>query len=158
MINKNHNVSKTSFLTMIRLTSGVDCQSSYSLLLFWCRGTNDWWISSCLHSLQQPSPTSKHFQIIHVGWVKLLCLVHCLKGSFEKATAPPQSENNIQIQKSTLHNRFGPIFSLKILGIFVLTAHIGFRWYVKIAWWKPFHPAFWLFTLTWWTHSFFSLI
>ena len=62
----------------------------------------------------------------HPRWMsQLLCIVHCLKGLFEKATAPPQTENNIQIQKSTLHNCFGPMFSLKILGIFVLTAHIA---------------------------------
>jgi len=28
---------------------------------------------------------------------ELLCLVYCLKGLFEKATALPQTENNIQI-------------------------------------------------------------
>jgi len=44
-----------------------------------------------------------HLQIIHLD--ELLCPDHCLKGLFEKATAPPQTENNTQIQKSTLHNR-----------------------------------------------------
>ena len=44
---------------------------------------------------------------------ELLCPVHCLKGLFEKATAPPQMENNTQIKKSPLHNCFRRIFPLK---------------------------------------------
>jgi len=71
--------------------------------------------------------------------------VHCLKGLFEKTTAPPQTENNIQIWKSTLHNRC--IFSLKILRMLILTAHSCFRSFVNIDWRKPLLPAFGLFKL-----------
>jgi len=48
---------------------------------------------------------------------------------------------------ATLWTTVLDLFShLKILGIFVLTAHIGFIWYVQIDWWKPLLPAFRLFT------------
>ena len=102
------------FSTAQRLSSGVDCQDTL-LFFLWCRAPT---ISEhdfvyTLSNNRRLHQATTHLQIIHVRWVKLLCVVHCLKGSFEKTAAPPQTENNIEVYKIALRNRFRPIFPLK---------------------------------------------
>jgi len=47
----------------------------------------------CLHQ------TTTHLQIIHVGWVTWLCLLHCLKSLFEKATVLSDGKEYSDIEK-----------------------------------------------------------
>jgi len=58
------------FLTVTRLTSGVDCRASYCLFFLWCRATNEQWTPSCLHLLHHPSPAWNHNALAnHPRWM-----------------------------------------------------------------------------------------
>ena len=97
-----------------------------------------------------------HLQIIHIGWVILSSplLERFIWKSNSIATDGKQYPD---IEKHSAPP-LGLFSDSKILGIFILTAHIGSNWYVKIDWQKSLLPGFQLFTLTWSTNSLFSLI
>jgi len=110
---KQQNVSTTSFSTSTRLTSGVDCQASYSLFFLWCRVTNDWWTWSCLHSLQRPSPTSSHSALAnHPHWMS-----YFVQSTAWKVDVKKQQHHHrwitIPRYRKALCANFTPIFSLK---------------------------------------------
>jgi len=99
---KSQNVSKTLNVFFNCNKVKFRCRlSGYSLFFLWCGAPT---ISG--HDLVYTCSNNRHLhqaimhlQIIHVRWFKLLCLVHCLKALFEKATAPSRRKQYPDIKK-----------------------------------------------------------
>jgi len=97
---KSQNLSKTLNVFFNCNKVKFRCRlSGYSLFFLWCGAPtiSEHDLMYILSNNCRLHQAITRLQIIHVRWVKSLSLVHCLKVLFEKATAPPQTENNIQI-------------------------------------------------------------
>ena len=91
-----------------------------------------------------------HLQIIHIGWVILSSpLLERLMWKNNNTTTDGKQYPDIEKHSAQILLLFS---HLKILGMFILTAHLDSNQYIKIDWQKSSLPAFRLFTLTWSTN------
>jgi len=150
-------VSKTSFFTMARLISCVDCQASYNLLFWWCMGTNDEW-NLILFTLSPTTVTStlNHKTLAnHPCWISYIIMSSPLPEKFIwKSNSTARQKTTYRYRKAFCATSIGLFSHLKTFGILILTAHSSFRSFANIDWRKSFLSAFWIFTLTSSTHSF----
>jgi len=112
--------------------------------------------SSCLHFLQQPSPTLNHKTLAnHPCWISYIIMSSPLPEKFIwKSNSTARQKTTYWYRKAFCATSIGLFSHLKTFGILILTAHSNFGSFANIDWRKSFLSAFWIFTLTSSTHSF----